>query len=183
MERVKRISDRPEFAWMLDMLAASMGDQKAAYVSVPITTGPRLVQWYRDLSLRGVPLPDPRRPEGNEDRQQAVIEPNLQAARAFVAVVRERIADPVIDPSVLRDVPGWRQEDYVALWEAVIERFVSRVVLAEGWNYSFGCADEFLFAVGRDLPTLDARLQPLSRSTGVAQIIRARKSLRTVART
>jgi hypothetical protein len=83
----------------------------------------------------------------------------------------------VIDPSVLRDVPGWRQEDYIAFWEAVIERFASRVVLAEGWNYSFGCAHEFLFAVGRGLPTLDADFKPLPRMAGLVLIRQAAREL------
>src|ERR1043165_7833798 len=113
MQLVQRMSDRPEFAWMLDMVAASVGDLKAVYVSVPITTGPRLGQWDRDLARRGGPLPGPRRSEGNEERRQAVIEPNLQAAREFVEQIRQRIDGPVIDPSTLRDVPGWRQEDYI----------------------------------------------------------------------
>ncbi len=177
MQPVERIFDRPEFNWMLDIVAASIGDQKAVYVSVPITTGPRLVQWYRDLGRRGIPFPDPRRPEGSEERRQAVIEPNLRAARAFVAEIRRRIGGPVIDPSALRDVPGWRQEDYVSLWEAVIERFAAKMVLADGWNYSFGCAHEFLFATSRNLPTFDAELRPLSRITGIARIIQAAHEL------
>src|SRR5437867_3997010 len=136
MPHIERLSDRPEFAWMLDMIAAVTGDRKATYVSVPITTGPRLVDWFRELSRRGDPLPDPRRPEGNEERRRLVIEPNLRDARSIVETVRRNREGPVIDPSLLRDVPGWRQEDYVALWEVVIERFAERLVFADGWNYS-----------------------------------------------
>jgi hypothetical protein len=205
-EAIPRPADRPEFAWMLDMLGAALGDRRATYVSVPITTGPRLVEWYRQLAEQGRPLPDPRRPEGNDERRQAVIEPNLRDAAAFVAEVRRRVGSPspgqgsawsyvglewafggapaqagdgtaVIDPSRLRDVPGWRQEDYIAFWEAVIERFAGRVVLAQGWNYSFGCAHEFLYAVGRGLPTLDADIKPLPRAAGLELIRQAAQKL------
>src|SRR5262245_13452451 len=155
MQRVERLSDRPEFAWMLDMVATVVGGRKATDVSVPIPTGPRSVAWVRELAERGEPLPDPRRPEENLGRRQAVIEPNLRAAGAFVEAVRRRCEGPVIDPSMLRDVPGWRQEDYVALWEAVIERYAERLVFADGWNYSYGSAHEFFFAVSRNLPTYD----------------------------
>jgi hypothetical protein len=177
MQESRPISERPEFVWMLDMLSTSVGEKQATYVSVPITTGPRMVAWYRDLATRGLPLPDPRRHDGHSERRQAVIEPNLEAARIFIADVRDRLGGPVIDPSVLHDIPGWRQEDYIALWEAVIDRFASRVVLADGWNYSFGCAHEFLYAVSRDLSTLDAQFQPLSRADGIAKIAMAAREL------
>ncbi|MBI3409416.1 MAG: hypothetical protein HY040_13830 [Planctomycetes bacterium] len=180
MKTVERISDRPEFAWMLDMLASSIGEQKAIYVSVPITTGPRLFSWFRDLIARGEPLPDPRRPEGNHERRQVILEPNLRDAQALVTRLRGLKKEPVIDPSILRDVPGWRQEDYISLWEGVIERFVAQIVFADGWNFSFGCAHEFLFATNRKVATLDSNFEPISRADGIRKIAEAVRNLEEV---
>lgn len=176
MKQPQRISDRPEFSWMLDMVATIVGHEKATYISVPITTGPRLVIWFRQLAERGESLPDPRRAEGDE-RRRLVIEPNLREARRFAEKIRQSTEDPVIDPSMLIEVPGWRQEDYIALWELVIERFASRLVFAEGWQYSYGCAHEFFFASSLGIPTFDAELRPLGRDWGLTQIIQATREL------
>ncbi len=176
MKQPERISDRPEFSWMLDMVATTVGREKATYISVPITTGPRLVTWFRQLAERSESLPDPRRPEG-EERRRLVIDPNLRDARLFAEKIRQITEEPVIDPSMLLDVPGWRQEDYIALWELVIERFASRLVFAEGWAYSYGCTHEFFFALSLNIPTLNADLQPLDRDEGLSQIIQATREL------
>jgi hypothetical protein len=53
--------------------------------------------------------------------------------------------DVVVEPASL-NVLGWSQADYLALWEAFIERHVRLLILMPGWEYSAGCVTELACA-------------------------------------
>ena len=152
---------------MLDALATVLHDSHDIYyVSTPITTGPQFVDWWRTKGHGlGTDHPD------YAAELDQVIEHNIAAVRPLVAEVERRFGRPVIDPTRLGPLAGWRQHDYHRFWVEVIERFVATMVFADGWHYSSGCSLEFAAAIDAGLTTLDSSLQPLR--TAAAQLASA----------
>lgn len=125
------------------------------YVSTPITTGHRYLQWrsrHRQEALDN---------ETDQAHRREVMEKNLQAAVHIVRRVRASMDCTVVDPSQLDDVPGWQQNDYHRFWAELIRRYVKIVVFVDGWQYSTGCAIEFLAACESGVTVLDQNLRQL----------------------
>lgn len=112
------------------------------YVSAPITTGRRFLEWRRRVSWEaeadGARYRDSHRAE--------VVAPNVAAVERLVLAARRHFRDPVIDPTALKDQPGWTQREYHALWTRVVHELAHSVVFADGWEYSCGCLLEFTVA-------------------------------------
>lgn len=139
-----------------------LDQQKAVYVSTPITTGPSFLAWRRqDPSLVE------SHPGYDADHREQVVEGNLARAQQVVTRVRGAFAGPVIDPTRLADVEGWRQADYHRFWAEVVVSFAHTVVFVDGWQYSTGCAVEFAAAVRHRLALLDENLTAFEPARGV----------------
>jgi hypothetical protein len=165
-----------DIALALNALASAIDGRSALYVSAPITTGRRFVQW---LETDGAKL---RRgtPEYEAQHMRQVVEPNVQAVRPVIAAIRAGTRQVVIDPTAFADVPGWTQEDYRPFWAHVIERFADTVVFLDGWAYSEGSCYEWLVASRSGARTLDAQGRPLSRDAALEQMRRAAAELRAL---
>ena len=132
------------------------GLPRAVYISTPITSGPRFLQWYgregkrilndKEAYWRGM--------------RAFVILPNRQAAGNYIETLRWQMDSPIIDPSAF-DMPNWEQEDYHQFWLKVLEKHVRRVIFMDGWEFSTGCTLEFEHALHRGISCLDQRLNPI----------------------
>lgn len=143
---------------LLAVLGCVVEDRCAVYVSTPITTGPRFIEWRRNA---GADLE--KGTTGYEQEHLTnVIEPNRQYVQPLVESLRGKFDAPVIDPTGLEDVPGWEQYDYHGFWAKVVRRYVHTVVFIDGWQYSTGCVYEFLAALDSGATVLDERLEELS---------------------
>jgi hypothetical protein len=147
---------------VFEVLDGVVEDRAAAYVSTPITTGRRFVEWRRGPGAALAPSEDRYRRE--HDRH--VVQRNREHAKPIVRAVRERGWEVVIDPTTVHDVPGWQQRDYHAFWARVIERYAGTVVFADGWEYSSGGTWEFLTAVRTGARLLREDLEPLTVEDG-----------------
>lgn len=144
---------------MLVGVLRSVADGRAAtYVSVPINTGPRFLSWRR-ANTELTPGSSSYRSRHLKD----VIEPNRRDARPLVDRARQHFGGVVIDPTKLDDVPGWEQLDYHRFWVQIIEELAARVVVADGWPYSSGCAFEVAAALRLDVPVLDSKFRSVER--------------------
>lgn len=154
---------------LVRFLGCAVEDRQAFYVSAPITTGRRFIEWRRGpgAALR----------EGtNEYRYQhriVVIEPNLQAVAPIVRELRHRHDGVVIDPTALDNVPGWDQDDYHRFWEDVIEHYVKTVAFADGWEFSTGCVHELATALRVRAQLLDQELRTLTVTEAKARVCAA----------
>lgn len=147
----------------------------AIYVSTPITTGRLLIDMRRGEVL-GTGVQTQERPPA--DWQNLIRERNLEMAHELVSLVQERTTTSVIDPTQLVDIPGWDQSDYHRFWTELIAEFAKTVVFADGWQYSSGCALEFVAAVDANCSLMDHHLRPLSIQQGVALLKQAVEDLR-----
>jgi hypothetical protein len=145
---------------VIDSLGVS--PRSCVYVSTPISTGLRYLEWYEQTGHRFRP--------GSADYRTARIaikKANLSAAHELVSAIRADSDCQVIDPTVFADITGWQQNDYHLWWMEVINKYVSTVVFARGWEHSEGCAVEFAVALERQIATVDHHCSTISTATGL----------------
>ncbi len=160
---------------IIELFNCLIDGKNTAYVSVPITTGHRFLGWYKQ---EGCKL-DPGSIPYKEAHARAVIQPNIADAKQKIIELRHRCQPgyPVlIDPSAF-NWPEWTQDDYRYFWGKVIERYVKAVIFLPGWQYSNGCAFEFLTAVLSGADTLDERLAVIAPQAGLDAVNVAIKEL------
>jgi hypothetical protein len=147
----------------LELLRGVLANRSAVYVSAPITSGRRFVEWYARRENSDVSSEEYQR-----DHVQSVIGPNRSAAVALVKKARDVTSGPVIDPTAVGNIEGWTQGDYRTAWARVIEKFANTVVFSTGWEFSNGCSYEFLVATKAGIKTLDDMWRPLDPRRALA---------------
>jgi len=166
-----------EIELLLNVLGSVVSDRSAAYVSTPITSGRRFAKWSsgRDLDV------DISQPETYQEFLREVLEPNSQHARQIIRRLRSLLRKVLIDPTALKDIEGWTQDDYRVLWAGVIEQYTDTVFFLDGWQYSNGCTYEFLVAnrLNPRPSILKEENQPLTREEGIKPIKSAVLELQT----
>jgi len=157
------------------VLASVIECKSATYVSVPITSGPRFLEWFR---TRGVQLEANGR-EYAEELLQSVVRPNSEAVTNRVTELRKATKAVVINPAAFNR-PDWTQDDYRYFWGYIIERFVDKVIFLEGWQYSSGCSYEFLKCVRSGIPAFAEDGTALHSELGCRLIESALAEMRAV---
>jgi hypothetical protein len=153
---------------LLSMLRGTLGTQRFVYLSGPITTGLKFVAWQRS---EGRAIADEA--EWKAARGLKVIKPNCATLLRSAEGLR---ADGlhVIEPgSFETGARIWPQPDYYELWKLVIDRHGCAVRFLDGWQFSGGCANEFLCALQCDRPTFTVDGKGLSKDAALALIDRA----------
>ena len=164
---------------ILEVMRGVVPARGAIYVSAPITSGRRLTDWY--VRSNGS-LPHRSHPDYSAQHIREVIEPNRAHAAAIVRDVRERFPNRIIiDPTAVADLDGWTQDDYRFFWGEVIRRFTTSVVFVDDWQFSSGCAYEFLIATEAGIETLDEKSEPLSFQDGKALLREATRDIEPAA--
>jgi hypothetical protein len=176
-EQSQRVSDEvfppqtsrgAEIEALVELLRGVFPGRVALYVSAPITSGQRFVDWYS----RRDDLPDSTQ-EYQRQHLNEVVTPNRNAASGLVKRARETQSGPVIDPTAVGDIEGWTQGDYRTAWARVIEEFARAVVFANGWEFSSGCSYEFLVATKAGVEALDESWRRINLATAVSLLRRA----------
>jgi hypothetical protein len=129
-----------EVALVSEGFASVVRGRAAWYVSSPLTSGELADEWRRKNQNEG----DPLRQSTADSFKREVLERNRIEAATFVEALRAREHRVVIDPTAVGAVTDWAQSDYRALWASVIQKYVATIVFRDGWQYSSGCAWEFL---------------------------------------
>ena len=162
-----RSSHEHEIQQLTEMLVSTVEGRTAIYLSAPITSGQRFSDWY---AQRGKRL-DPSQPLYQDEYSRTVIDPNRRQAQTLARRLRRQFPQTLIDPTAVGDMSGWTQDDYRHLWACVIERYVSTIIFIDGWQYSNGCAYEFLIACKGGIIMLTEDQSPLQPVEG-RQLIR-----------
>jgi hypothetical protein len=156
----------------LEVLGCVIPPNSAVYCSAPITSGEKFAEWVRKSGHRVVNLDEANELERTSYRRE-VIEPNGRHASQVVARLRSQLGVAVIDPSAVSNVEGWLQTDWIRFWVEVIHRFANRVVFVDGWQFSNGCAQEYLAAIESNVPTYDERMMLIPVGAAVELLRRA----------
>jgi hypothetical protein len=152
-----------EIEAFVELLRGVMSNRSATYVSAPITSGRRFVEWYARRRHHRVSSEEYLR-----EHSEQVIGPNRSSAVALVNRAREIADGPVIDPTAVTNIEGWTQGDYRTAWARVIEEFAKAVVFSSGWEFSNGCSYEFLVATKAGIQTLDDSWRPIDASAALS---------------
>jgi len=135
----------------------------AYYVSVPITSGTRFHRWYKDEGSKIVR-------ESNryaKEHYENVIQHNLKWFIKRIEEIRKSVNNNiVIDPTVF-NFRSWDQKQYRLFWAKVIEQYVHTIIFMEGWQFSSGCANEFLVGARSGILLLDENRQPIEVKEGL----------------
>jgi hypothetical protein len=144
---------------------SAFGSRKVAYLSGPITTGLRFIDWWSGAGHRLALDSEAYRSALHEH----VIVPNENQLKLAAEFLRAKGSEPVIEPASLF-VNAWSQQDYLELWEQFIADHADRILLMEGWEYSAGCASEFCRAHLEGIPTTQIDGSPVVARDGIAAI-------------
>ena len=128
---------------------ATLKAKNVTYVSVPITSGPRLYDFMDKYKYKtAAEAKDHPKKFFNE-----VVEPNLEQGVAGSAYWVEKLHGTVIAPAEfegrLRRQWGtidWAQDDFMGMWVPLIDEKVTNMVMLDGWQYSNGSGEEYLQA-------------------------------------
>ncbi len=157
---------------MLEVLRSVIPDKNSIYISIPLTSGKRFIDWHDENNSKFT------RAENNlENSLLSVIEDNKRYAKDIVRKLRNRFSEIFIDPLALPNINGWSQDDYRDFWGRVVERYAKTVVCTNDWNYSSGCTYEFLVAKQNKILTVDETCGFISTEEGIRQIKLAIKEM------
>jgi hypothetical protein len=141
---------------VLSVLDCVLHENEATYISIPITTGLRFLDWYK---MEGKNIVSSE--EYHALHYKQVIEQNISASADFVEHVRNTRGNAVIEPTKLV-VKDWTQNDYHNFWIRIINRFIKEAFFMTGWHLSKGCTLEFLTAKRKGIPVYDVDSRPIS---------------------
>jgi hypothetical protein len=151
-------------ALVLQAWECAFGCSRVCYLSGPLTTGQRHIERLRagDES-----------PEG----KKAVFRANSEALIKAAERLRVEQSAIIVEPASL-NVASWRQDDYLQLWESLIQRHIRLILFMPGWEYSLGCVKEFARAVEHDVRTETVSGSLITAEDGIALITSACDNLR-----
>jgi hypothetical protein len=164
--------------FLLAIYGSALCDSSALYCSAPITSGRRFLQWVqqRGNDIRDV---DHAAVDHGDEHRSQVVDPNLAHAKAIVANLRRLSPIPVIDPTAVPHIAAWGQSEWLRFWEAVIARFAIAAIFVNDWQFSYGCAHEFMYATSIGLPAFSEHGAPIKVADGRALIAAAVREIRS----
>jgi len=121
-----------------------LGGNEVVYVSTPITTGERFINWYESV---GKQL-DKEGSDYANKRAESVICPNIRDVKEYIKKIKKTSNKVIIDPTNLENGRfQWSQNEFYQFWDRVIKEVVKEIIFLDGWEYSVGCCCELLSAV------------------------------------
>ena len=165
-----------ESSLALSAIDCVLNGERAVYASTELTTGRRAQAVLRELGAqRSSELRERMTPAEYTSR---IWNPNVEGAMAFARRLHHTLGGNqlVITPAPFM-APGWNQQEYLAFWETLIRTRIKAVYFNDGWEFSNGCAFEYLVAIDAALPTFTDDCQPLPIAHSIARIESAIDSL------
>ncbi len=150
---------------ILDILKCILDGSKVLYVSTPINTGEKYIEWY--IENAG----EKSNHEKENSKIQYVIDPNVKNAKNCIERIRKSTEKTVVDPTALELKSFiWSQTEYYEFWSEFIKSFVDEIVFLDGWEYSIGCCHELLSAVENNIDMFTQNLQPMTVYESIEKI-------------
>lgn len=137
--------------------------KKFIYMSTPITTGPRFIEWYKKV---GKNYKDPTLYD--YQHKMHVIRMNEIDAQVKAENLLDRVHGLVVNPAEFKI--KLTQPEFLAFWTKFIIDHASTVIFTDGWSYSRGCLNEYLVATQYNIPCLDHKLRPLEINDAILEI-------------
>lgn len=166
----------PEIEVLSKFLHGVIQESNAVYVSSPITSGQRYIEWIKTHPTNRDFSGDNQTPEFISN----VIEKNLGHAKTVVKKIRALFPGKIlIDPTAVPDIDGWKQGDYRYAWGRVIEEFADLVVFSDDWQFSSGCIYEYLISMRGNIKVIDEKQEEITPAIALTLIRDAMETLET----
>lgn len=143
----------------LAAMDCAINGRKVAYLSSPLTGGPRFYALLRQVGVKTSEGLKARL--GEEGYNRELLGPNATVANTVANQIRERLGGRLVVTPAPFMAPGWSQKNYLTFWETFIRERVSQIYFNEGWEYSNGCVFEYWVAADEGLQTFDVTAHPL----------------------
>ncbi len=151
----------------------SLKAKEVVYISSPISSGKRLYDYMDACKCSTLE-------EAKKDWNEffaCVMLPNIEDGEDLSKALAEKSEGVVIAPTSFenKNVKSWRQNEYMSMWISVIDRHVNRLVMIDGWEYSNGSSEEFMWAAlmqmgfssRKNIEIVDARGEILTLDQGL----------------
>ena len=165
-----------ESALAFSAIDCVLNGEQAVYASTELTTGRRAQAVLREIG--GHLSSELRHRLGPGEYETRIWNPNVQGATAFARRLHHSLGGNqiVVTPAPFM-APGWKQPEYLSFWETLIRTRIKAVYFNDGWEFSNGCAFEYLVARDQQLPTFDAECRPLTAPNALALLRAAIQAL------
>jgi len=140
------------------------------YLSTPITTGKRFVEWYDNFGKEPYSTK-----EYHLSHYMNVVKKNKNEAKDYAESIYERTNNVVVNPAEFE--AEFSQAEYMLLWTEFIKEFTSKIVFAPDWAYSNGCLGEFITALSNKVPRLDFLFNEINNTYAIDALFKAKKRL------
>lgn len=119
------------------------------YLSHPINGGPRFLKWFKTKGQ----LLDLESKKCTNSFNSSVVTVNKKAANKKTESLLENKTLQkfykfynIINPAAVYN-EVFTQNDYLYLWQNIIETKIGCIIFAPGWEYSIGCSFEYMIAL------------------------------------
>lgn len=163
MEKLLKPKNQKETELLLLAFKCILDSKDAIYISGPITTGDRHLDWHIKNRQNSSEF------RNNQLHRQEVIENNIKNIELIAKSIRKISDSIVIEPASL-ELKHWIQDDYLLLWGRVIEKYVKNIVFVTNWEYSRGCVYEFYLGLINQIGLLDANMSPINIPIAINRI-------------
>ena len=150
------------------LIAKSLfADNDILYVSCPINTGMRFIDWYSSVGYKL----DMNSDVYTREKKLNVTDKNINKAKDTIKNIRRMTKKVVIDPTnIENNVLQWSQNEFYEFWDRVIKELVNEIVFLDGWEYSIGCCCEYLSATKSNINIFTQNMEVLSVNEAIYKI-------------
>ncbi len=144
-------------------------NKKCIYVSSPHVTG---IRYYEAIKKNGLKFLDT---DKNSNKVlQEIIKKNEKDTERFVRDAHEKFDKDIVVSSLNAGYfSNIQQRQGLAMWRKFIRKYVSKLVLNDGWEYSNGCVEELYLALKEGKEVRDSRFKPIVLKEALYKIEKA----------
>ncbi|MFH2108555.1 MAG: hypothetical protein ABII93_07795 [Chrysiogenia bacterium] len=142
-----------------------LNGNKVTYISAPISSGKRFLQWYK---TEGIKL-NSESDEYNKSLFLKVIKKNNHDSEKKISKINKIENNLIVDPTKL-DFSEWTQNDYRIFWSNFIKKHVSKIIMLNDWEYSIGCVTEFKTGILNNIDIFNENNKLIEKEEGLKRI-------------
>jgi hypothetical protein len=158
---------------LIDLLECAIEEKSAYYVSIPMTSGKRFIDWYKK---EGTYYKNKGDNVYRQEHYKSVLSKNIKNSSTKIKKIKKEINGIIIEPTKL-NMDEWEQDEYRYYWGKIIEKYIKKSIFFDGWQYSNGCSFEFLKSMSCNLICLDERLNKITLKKAIALLTESIKEL------
>jgi len=178
LNRVKPLLEEEEKAFndLVNRFPMESREKEYTYISTPHSTGKLMYDYLIKNNLKKLEKGNPV----HEIIREEILSKNEASSKTLKNNLTKLYGPYVINPTEVGYFGNTPQRKGLALWRKFIRKYVKRMVMNEGWEYSNGCVEEFFLANAEQIELLDHKLQPINVRQSSYDIVGAIKDVKSL---